>query len=90
MDKQAITKHLTDIFSPTHIDVVDDSASHASHRGTPHTQNTHFLVTIVSKMFEGQRLIDRHRSVNNALKGAFSGTLHALKITAKTPDEWAK
>ena len=90
MNKKAITNQLISVFSPTHIEVIDDSASHASHRGPPHTQNTHFLVTIVSKAFENQRLIDRHRAVNNALKTAFSGTLHALKITAKTPEEWAK
>ena len=90
MDKEAITNQLINVFSPTYIDVIDDSASHASHRGTSHTQNTHFLVTIVSNTFEGQRLIDRHRAVNNALKIAFSGSLHALKITAKTPNEWTK
>ena len=88
MTKNEIEQQLIKIFKPTFIDVVDDSAKHHGHQGTPHTENTHFNVTIVSDNFHKLSLIQRHRAINNALKTAFSGTLHALKIIAKTPDEW--
>ena len=88
MTQQDIINRLTDVFSPTHITVHDDSARHAHHQGTPHTQHTHFNVTIVSEQFDGQSRIQRHRAIHAALSDAFKGTLHALAIVAKTPTEW--
>jgi BolA protein len=88
MTKDDIEAHLNQIFLPSFITIEDDSAKHHGHQGTKHTQNTHFNVIIVSQHFEGLSLIERHRAINNALKDACEGTLHALKITAKTPKEW--
>ena len=88
MNKQQIEAHLTNHFNPTHLVVVDDSHLHAHHRGTHHTENTHFSVTIVSEQFNDVSRINRHRAIMNALKNEFSNTLHALKITAKAPCEW--
>ena len=88
MNQSDIIQQLTQTFTPTHLDVVDDSHKHHGHRGTPHTENTHFKVTIVSEKFDGLTLIQRHRCVNDALAEGFKQQLHALTITAKTPDEW--
>lgn len=88
MNKTDIESTLTADFSPDVLHVIDDSAKHRGHKGTPHTENTHFNITIVSSIFTGMRLIDRHRAIHNSLKAGFALTLHALKITAKTPDEW--
>ena len=90
MTKADIEKQLNKYFKPHYLNVIDDSDSHRSHRGTSHTENTHFIVTIISDTFQKMTLIQRHRAVNNVLKDAFSGTLHALKITAKTPEEWSQ
>ena len=89
MNKTDIIKHLTQAFDPIHLDVIDESDQHRGHRGTPHTENTHFHVIIVAKAFDGMPLIQRHRSINKHLKSGFLGTLHALKITAHSPEEWA-
>ncbi len=88
MNKDAILNHLTTHFEPTYIEVIDESHLHHGHGGTDHTENTHFHVIIVSKMFTNESLIKRHRRINTALKNAFKHQLHALKITAKTPSEW--
>ena len=88
MNQHEITKILTQTFQPTHLEIEDDSSKHRHHQGTHHTENTHFNVVIVSDTFVGMSLIKRHRAINTALKPAFEGTLHALKITAKTPAEW--
>lgn len=48
---------------------------------------THFAVTVVSEAFEGQRALQRHRAVNNALANEFAAGLHALEIRAQTPAE---
>ena len=90
MDQTTIERILTAAFTPSHLQVIDESDQHRSHRGTPHTENTHFHVMVISDAFEGQSLIIRHRHINRALNDGFKGQLHALKITAKTPSEWAK
>ena len=55
---------------------------------------THFNVTVVSKEFENIALIQRHRLVNETLADemneAKGGTIHALAIKAKTPEQWEK
>lgn len=88
MNKDTITDLLIQQFSPSFIEVLDESHLHTHHKGTPHTSNTHFNITIVSEQFMNKSLIERHRSINTTLKDAFLKQLHALKITAKTPDEW--
>ena len=88
MNKTIITDILTQTFKPKHLEVIDESHLHAHHRGTPHTENTHFHIIIVSNTFTNQSLINRHRAINSALNEGFKHQLHALKITAKTPSEW--
>ena len=55
---------------------------------------THFSVTLVSDQFTGLSALERHRKVNDALASeldsAAGGTVHALSIKAKTPEQWAK
>ena len=88
MNKTDIFHHLTQTFEPIHLEVIDESHKHRGHQGTKEKENTHFHVIIVSKTFENESLISRHRRINNALKTAFNHQLHALKITAKAPTEW--
>ena len=88
MNQRKIEEILSKIFQPTILEVINESDQHKHHQGTPHTENTHFSILIVSEAFSNQSLIERHRSINNALKEGFNNTLHALKIRAKTPHEW--
>ena len=44
-------------------------------------------MTIVSPQFSGRRTMDRHRMVYDALGSLMQREIHALSITAKTPDE---
>lgn len=51
----------------------------------------HFSALIVSTDFAGKSLIQRHRQVMATVRDEIdSGALHALSITAKTPDEVAE
>ncbi len=52
--------------------------------------NTHFEATVVTRAFEGKRLIQRHQMVYRALGDKMGGEIHALSIKAFTPDEWAQ
>lgn len=49
----------------------------------------HWQATIVSTVFAGKSLIQRHRLVMAALADEMKGPIHALTLDVKTPDEVA-
>lgn len=71
---------------PVSIEIIDDSAKHAGHAGA-RSGGGHFRLTIVSPRFAGFRTMERHRLVYDALGPLMKREIHALSITAKTPDE---
>jgi acid stress-induced BolA-like protein IbaG/YrbA len=48
----------------------------------------HFYATIVSRAFEGQRLIGRHQLVYAALGERMKAEIHALSMKTHTPAEY--
>lgn len=69
------------------ISVRDDSAQHAGHAGA--SAGGHYSVTIVAAAFTGKARVARHRMVYDALAEAMQRGIHALAITALTPEEAA-
>jgi BolA family transcriptional regulator, general stress-responsive regulator len=68
------------------ITVRDDSALHAGHAGA--REGGHYAVTIVAGAFAGKARVARHRMVYDALADAMQRGIHALAITAYTPEEF--
>lgn len=68
------------------VDLVDDSHLHAGHAGARDGRG-HFRVRIVSDDFQGLRILQRHQLVYRALHALMQTDIHALNITAHTPDE---
>lgn len=60
----------------SHLSVVGDGA--------------HFEAIIVSPLFSGKRLVERHRLVNQALTGRLGDEIHALSMKTLSPEEWAE
>lgn len=81
-----IRKRLSAALLPTALDVVDDSAKHRGHEGARDGRG-HFSVAITSAAFTGQRSIERHRLVYAALGELMQTDIHALSISALSPDE---
>jgi BolA protein len=79
-----IERKLREAFDPVHLDVVNESANH----NVPPGSESHFKVTIASQAFEGERLVGRHRKVNQVLAEELAGRIHALALHTLTPDEW--
>ena len=69
------------------ITVEDDSRRHAGHTEAEKSGGGHFIVTVISRDFEGKSLIERHRMVQNALKAQMPQNIHALNIKALAPTE---
>jgi BolA protein len=83
-----IEARLSAVLAPVQsIDVRDDSAQHAGHAGA--TAGGHYSVTIVAAAFAGKARVARHRLVYDALADAMQRGIHALAITAYTPEEFA-
>lgn len=50
--------------------------------------NVHFSALIVAAEFAGSRPLARHQLVYKQLGSLMGNEIHALQITALTPDEW--
>ena len=50
--------------------------------------NTHYGALVVAAEFDGKRLLTRHQLVYKTLGALVGNEIHALSITALTPDEW--
>jgi stress-induced morphogen len=47
----------------------------------------HWHATVISTLFSGKSLIERHRLVMGALAEEMKGPIHALTLEVKSPDE---
>jgi BolA family transcriptional regulator, general stress-responsive regulator len=74
-----------DALHPVRLEIRDDSAAHAGHVGGG--GKGHFKLLIVSEVFSGKSLIQRHRLVHDALAALLDSDIHALVLDTRSPDE---
>jgi BolA protein len=79
---ERIREILSVTFSPSVLEITDDSANHAGHAGAQPGGETHYTVKIVSDEFTGLSRVSMQRAVLDALKPEFETGLHALSIKA--------
>ena len=75
-----IEDRLRAAFSPTALDVVDDSESHRGHAGFQEGGESHYNVRIRSEAFKGMNRLARHRAIHAALGPDLIGRIHALAL----------
>jgi BolA protein len=80
-------RKLSAAFSPSRLDITDDSARHAGHAGAREGGESHFSVTIESAAFTGASRVERQRMVYGALAEELAGPVHALSLKAVAPGE---
>lgn len=78
---------LRSALAPTRLVITDESHHHAGHAGARPGGESHFHVEIVSAAFNGLSRVDRQRRVYEVLAGDLAGPVHALSVTARTPEE---
>ncbi|MGL4635605.1 MAG: BolA family protein [Beijerinckiaceae bacterium] len=81
--KETITAKLVSAFSPSFLEVIDESDQHAGHGGWREGQTTHVRIRMQSAAFAGQSRVSIHRAVNASLAAEFEAGLHALAIEAR-------
>lgn len=85
MISKHIKQKLTLALSPESIELIDNSAAHATHVGAK--KGGHYNVTIVAEIFTGKSLVQRHQLIYQALNELMEQDIHALGINALTPAE---
>ena len=79
-----IEQKLSDALPLDHLEVVNESGNH----NVPAGSESHFKVVLVSAAFDGQRLVQRHRTINKILAEELKNHIHALAIHTYTASEW--
>jgi BolA protein len=74
-------------FAPVHLEVEDESATHAGHPGA-RGGGGHYRALIVSEAFRGLDRLARQRAVYALLGDAMQSAIHALALRTLTPEEW--
>ena len=83
--EQQLKERLVEL-EPTYLEVVNESAGHG---GYYPGKESHFKVIVVSSIFEGLRLVQRHQKIYAVAGDLLApGNIHALAIHAFLPSEW--
>ena len=68
---------------------LEDAEATVSHpRGVD--DEDHLAATVVSPAFEGERLVQQHQMVYDALGEHMTTDIHALELKTYTPEEYAE
>jgi BolA protein len=77
-----IKQRLQNAFSPTHLEVHDDSEQHKGHAGSQGGAG-HYTVIIAAECFKDKSRIAVHREIYHLLDDMVPDQIHALKIKAR-------
>ncbi|CAG8639675.1 10846_t:CDS:2 [Funneliformis caledonium] len=80
VSKELLEQTLKEKFSAEHVEVIDT---------TPGGCGQSYEVIIVSSVFEGKTILQKHRMVNEAIKAEIA-QLHAFSQKTYTPAQWAE
>lgn len=83
--QQEMERLLTAAFTPTRLDVINDSAKHHGHAGDDGSGKSHFTIVIEAPAFADVSRLERQRMVNRALGDIPGERVHALSIQASAP-----
>ncbi|KAI9597029.1 bola protein [Syncephalis fuscata] len=73
----SMEKKLTAALAPRTLQVINDSFP----------SETHFRINVISEMFEGKSLPQRHRLVYKEINPEIQAGIHAIQLFTKTPKE---
>lgn len=75
----SIRQKLQQQFSPSHLEVIDESDKHIGHTGAREGKG-HFNIIISSGAFQNKTLVEQHRMIYDALNELMKTDIHALRI----------
>ena len=81
-----IVEKLEQAFSPSHLEVLNESASHT----VPQGSESHFKVVLVTDQFRNKSAVKRHQAVYAVLAEQLQQSVHALALHTYTVSEWSQ
>lgn len=79
--RQHIDRVLRDYFNPEFLEVIDESAKHAGHKGVKGASgNTHFRIIIAAESLGPLSRIEAHRTIMNLIFENVSRDIHSISI----------
>lgn len=77
---QLMEVKLAAAFSPSLLELIDESNQHHGHSGAHPSGESHFRVKISGAAFQGKTRVQQHRLINEALAAELKSRVHALAI----------
>jgi BolA protein len=79
-----INEKLAKAFSPSHLEVINESASH----NVPKGSESHFKVIISANFFREKTAVKRHQAIYAELAEELRNPIHALSLHVYSEEEW--
>jgi BolA protein len=79
-----INEKLAKAFSPSHLEVINESASH----NVPDGSESHFKVIISANFFREKTAVKRHQAIYAELAEELRNPIHALSLHVYSEEEW--
>jgi BolA protein len=79
-----INEKLAKAFSPSHLEVINESASH----NVPEGSESHFKVIISANFFREKTAVKRHQAIYTELAEELRNPIHALSLHVYSEEEW--
>lgn len=79
-----IEEKLINAFSPLHIDITKEKLLFE----LPNEEQFHFNVVMISKIFEGLKINQRHKAINSILAKELIESIPVLTLHTYTEKEW--
>ena len=83
---ESIENSLRTEFAPQALEILDEGHLHVGHAGA-REGGGHYRVRITAARFSGLDEVARHRLIYAALEKMMGTEIHALSISARSPDE---
>lgn len=78
--KTLIYSRLHEAFSPSHLEVIDESDKHIGHEGHQ-GGGRHFAIVISAECFQKMTRVEAHRQIYALFEDLIPDKIHALKIS---------
>jgi BolA protein len=79
-----INEKLAKAFSPSHLEVINESSSH----NVPEGSESHFKVIISANFFREKTAVKRHQAIYAELAEELRDPIHALSLHVYSEEEW--
>ena len=79
-----VVQKLEKAFSPNHLEVINESASH----NVPAGSESHFKVIISADFFRNKSAVKRHQAIYAELTEELKNPIHALSLHVYSEEEW--